>query len=194
MVNRLASSDACQNFMLFTLPVFGDHDCDGLTNRLFGSVAKDPLRTPIPACDCAGEVLAYNHIVTGLDDGCQPAQSLFTFAKRSFGLLARGNVEDRGDPTVYLAERIFVGRVDNVQQTRSDILEMYLCFVFYAVPRQDGFDMRQDGVEARLPHDLDDFFPDHLFRTVACHFRVGFAYEKIPEIRTATSEQKWRIG
>src|SRR6516225_2400247 len=110
------------------------------------------------------------------------------------GLLARGNVEDRGDPTVYLAERIFVGRVDNVQQTRSDILEMYLCFVFYAVPRQDGFDMRQDGVEARLPHDLDDFFPDHLFKTVACHFRVGFAYEKIPEIRTATSEQKWRIG
>src|SRR6516225_10257844 len=78
--------------MLFTLPVFGDHDCNGLTNRLFGSVAKDPLCTPIPACDNAIEVLAYNHVVTGLDDGRQPAQLLFTFAKCGFGLLALRNV------------------------------------------------------------------------------------------------------
>ena len=89
------------------MPVFWDHDCDGPTNRFFGCIAKDLLRTLIPACDNAVEVLAHNHVVTGLDDGCQPAQSLFTFAKRSFGLLALGNVEDRGDPTLYPTERVF---------------------------------------------------------------------------------------
>ena len=72
---------------LFVLPVFRNHNCDGLANRLFGSVAEDTLRTPVPACDNAIEVLAYNRIVTGLYDRRQPTQSLFTFAKLSFDLL-----------------------------------------------------------------------------------------------------------
>jgi hypothetical protein len=65
---------------------------DGLTNRLLGSVAEDTFRTPIPTCDDAIEVLAYDCIVTGLDDRCQPIQSLLTFAKSSFDLFDHRNV------------------------------------------------------------------------------------------------------
>src|SRR6516162_11134269 len=104
--------------MLLALPVFRNQNCNGFTNRLFGSVAEDTLGTPIPACDNAVEVLAYNRIVTGLDDRRQPAQLLFALAKRGLGLLVLGNVEDRGDPIVYLTELIFIGCVNHVQQTR----------------------------------------------------------------------------
>src|SRR6516164_8552343 len=127
--------------MLLALPVFRNQNCNGFTNRLFGSVAEDTLGTPIPACDNAVEVLAYNRVVTGLNNRRQPAQSLFTFAKCSFGLPALGNVDDRRDPASYLTEPIFIGCVDNVQQTRPDIFEIYVCFVFYAVPRQNSFDV-----------------------------------------------------
>jgi hypothetical protein len=70
-------------------------NCDGLANRLFGRVAEGTFRTPIPACDNAIEVLAYNCIVTGLNDRSQPTQSLFTFTKLSLDLLALGNVDSR---------------------------------------------------------------------------------------------------
>ena len=49
---------------------------------------EQPFRTPIPACDNAIEVLAYNCIVTGLNDRSQPTRSLFTFTKLSLDLLA----------------------------------------------------------------------------------------------------------
>jgi hypothetical protein len=53
--------------------------------------------------------------------------------------------------------------------------------------------MGQDCIETRIAHDFDDFLADHLFRGVAYHSGVSFAYEKIAQIGTATSEQKWRI-
>src|ERR1700758_1174707 len=92
MVDTLSSSDARQNFQLFAVPVFGNDNCNGTTNRLLGSVAEDTLGPFIPACDDAIEVLAYNRVVAGLDDGGQPAQSLFSFAKGAFDLLAFGDV------------------------------------------------------------------------------------------------------
>jgi hypothetical protein len=92
MVDTLSSSDARQNFTLFALPVFRDHNCNGLTDRLFSGEAKDALGTPVPACDNAVEIFAYNRFVTGLYDGRQPAQLLFTFAKLSFDPLVFGNV------------------------------------------------------------------------------------------------------
>ena len=64
----------------------------GLTNRLFGSVAENTLGTPIPARDNSVEVFAHDRVVTGLDDRCQPAQSLLAFSKLSFNLFALGNV------------------------------------------------------------------------------------------------------
>jgi len=75
------------------LPVLRDDHRDGLADRFFGSIAEDALRTPIPTRDYAVEVLAYDCVVAGLDDGCQPTQSLFAFAKRCFGPLALGNVD-----------------------------------------------------------------------------------------------------
>ena len=64
MVDTLSSSDARQDHTLFILPVLWNDDCDGLANSLFGSVAEDTFRTPIPTCDNAIEVFAYNCVVT----------------------------------------------------------------------------------------------------------------------------------
>src|SRR5262245_47514852 len=72
--------------------ILWNDNCDGLTNRLFGSIAEDAFGTSIPACDNAINVLAYNCIVTGLHNRCQKIQSLLTFAKHSFDLFDRRNV------------------------------------------------------------------------------------------------------
>ncbi len=96
MVDTFASPGARQNRTLFILPVSRNDNCNGLADRLFGSVSKDTLCAPVPACDRTIEVLAYNGGVAGLDNSCQPAQSLFSFAKRSFGLLAFGDVDSGG--------------------------------------------------------------------------------------------------
>src|SRR5580692_7788735 len=88
MVDTLSSSDPRQDRALLILPVLWNDDCDGLSNSLLGGVAKDSFRTPIPTCDNAIEIFAYDCVVTKLDDGCKPTQSLFAFEKRSFNLLA----------------------------------------------------------------------------------------------------------
>ena len=62
MVDTFASPDARYNFSLLAVPLSRNYDCDGLTNRLFGSVTEDTLGTPIPASDNAVEVLAYNSL------------------------------------------------------------------------------------------------------------------------------------
>ena len=83
MIDTLSSSDARYNFSLFALPVFRNNNCDGLTNRLFGRVAKYPLGSLIPVCDNTIEILAYDRVVTGFDDGGLPAKTLFAFLKGS---------------------------------------------------------------------------------------------------------------
>ena len=85
-----------KNHALFIMPVLWNDNCNGLANGLFCRVIEETLRAPIPACDDAIEVLAYDCIVTGLDDRCQKTQSFVTFAKRSFGPLAISNVDPRG--------------------------------------------------------------------------------------------------
>jgi len=65
---------------------------DRLTDRLFGGVTEDALGASVPARDNPIEVLAYDRVVAGLDDGCQHAQSLFAFVKRDFDMFAFGNV------------------------------------------------------------------------------------------------------
>jgi hypothetical protein len=68
MVDTLPSPDACQNRSFFILPVFWNHDCDGLADRLFRRVAENSLGAPVPACDNAIEVLADNCVVAGIDN------------------------------------------------------------------------------------------------------------------------------
>ena len=46
------------------MTVLRNDNCDGLANNLFGTVAEDTFRTPIPACNNAIEVLADNCVAT----------------------------------------------------------------------------------------------------------------------------------
>jgi hypothetical protein len=93
MIDPLSLPDTGQNHAFFVEPVLWNNQGDGLANRLFCRVVEEALRTPIPAGDDAVQVLAYNRIITGLDDGANPAQALFTFAKRRFDLLALGDFD-----------------------------------------------------------------------------------------------------
>ena len=89
---------------------------------------------------------------------------------------------------------IFIRCVNDVQQTRSDILEMHVGLVLHALPAQNSFDMGQDGLETSLTHDFDDLLADQLVGAVTDHSRVRFTHENITQIGTATCEQKRRIG
>jgi len=51
MVDTLPSPDPCQNRSFFILPVFWNHDCDGLADRLFRRVAENSFSAPVPARD-----------------------------------------------------------------------------------------------------------------------------------------------
>ena len=86
MIYPLSSPDTGQNLALFLKPVLWNNDSDGLANRLCRGVAEEALRTPVPAGDNAVEVLAYDRVIAGLDDGANPTQALFTFAEGCFDL------------------------------------------------------------------------------------------------------------
>jgi hypothetical protein len=92
MIDPLSSPEAGQNRALFIKPVLWNDYSDGLANRLVRRVVEEALRTSIPAGDDAVQVLAYNRVVTRLDDGANPAQSLLAFAKRNFDLYTFGNI------------------------------------------------------------------------------------------------------
>src|SRR5215468_8043492 len=96
MVDTLAPPDARQDQALFILPIVWDDDCNRLANYLLGRVAEYALRTSIPTCDHAIEVLADNCIVTGFDDRCQRTQPLFTVAKFRLEVPAVRDVDSRG--------------------------------------------------------------------------------------------------
>ena len=86
MINPLSSPDTGQNLSLFVKPVLWNYYSDRLANRLFRGVAEEALRTPVLAGDDAVQVLAYDRVITGLDDGAYPTQALFTFAEGCFDL------------------------------------------------------------------------------------------------------------
>src|SRR5271166_3193212 len=68
MVDALPSSDSCQNRSFFILPVFWNHDRDGLADRLSGRVAENSFGAPVPTRDNAIEVLAHDCVVAGVDN------------------------------------------------------------------------------------------------------------------------------
>jgi hypothetical protein len=85
MFDALAAPNTFENRWLLLKPVGRYEDRDRLADDLFGEVAENPLCTLVPACDDAIKVFAYDCVITGLDDGCEPAGLLLTFAQRSFG-------------------------------------------------------------------------------------------------------------
>jgi hypothetical protein len=92
MIETLPASDSRQYHAFLILPVLWNDNRNRLANGLFGSVAKNPLGTPVPASNDAVEIFTYDGVITGVDDRRQPARSLFAFAKHKFKMLALGNV------------------------------------------------------------------------------------------------------
>src|SRR5580704_1115345 len=67
LVGTLPSPDPRQNRPFFVMPVYWNHDRDGLADRLFHRVAEDTFGAPVPACYHAIEVLAHDCVVAGVD-------------------------------------------------------------------------------------------------------------------------------
>src|SRR5215213_3936104 len=86
VINPLSSPDTRQNLAFFVEPIFWNYYTGRLANRLFRGVAEEALRTPVPTGDDVVQVRAYDRIITGLDDGANPTQALFTFAECCFDL------------------------------------------------------------------------------------------------------------
>ena len=91
MVDVLPAPDAGQDFTFLIAPIPRNNNCDRLPDCFFCGVSEHALRALVPARDDAIEVLAYNGVVTELDD-CR--KSSLTFVKGDFGLPALGNVYD----------------------------------------------------------------------------------------------------
>ncbi len=85
MVDALTASDAFENSRLLVVAVWWNQNQEGLADDLFSQVAENPFRPLVPTCDDAIKVFAYDCVIAGLDDGCEPAGLLLTFAQRSFG-------------------------------------------------------------------------------------------------------------
>ena len=98
------------------MPFGWNENCDRLADCFLGSIAKEPLCGLIPTCDDAIEVPSLR---LRFNNASEPQNLLVTFTKPNFDLLARGNVDDRGNPASYLTEPIFIGCVNNVQGTKA---------------------------------------------------------------------------
>src|SRR5262245_51544444 len=60
MLDALTAPNTFENRWLLVMPVGRNQDRDRLADNLFGQVAENPLRTPVPACDDAIKVYAYD--------------------------------------------------------------------------------------------------------------------------------------
>jgi hypothetical protein len=76
----------------FALSICRNYNRNRLTDRHVRSVAEYALGTPVPACDNAVEVLAYNRIVTVLDNCPKVTQPLLAVAKLGLDTLAFSNI------------------------------------------------------------------------------------------------------
>jgi hypothetical protein len=72
MLNPLTAPDRLQNCVLLVLAVRWDQDSHRLADCFPGQITEEPLRTFVPTCDRAIEVLAYYRVITELDDRRKP--------------------------------------------------------------------------------------------------------------------------
>src|SRR6266446_4697647 len=69
MAEALTPPDAVENCRFLVVAFRRDENRDRFADHLFGRVAEEPLCSPVPSGDDAVEVLAYDGIIRGLDDG-----------------------------------------------------------------------------------------------------------------------------
>src|SRR5215475_14288894 len=81
VLDALVASDALKNHRFFIVPVGWNQKRNRLADGLVGRIAEEPLRALVPARDDAIEVLAYDGVVAGFDDGRELLQSLLAFAQ-----------------------------------------------------------------------------------------------------------------
>src|SRR5215467_11626599 len=96
MIDAVTAPDTLMNYVLLAFALPRDQDSRRLADDLFSQIAEEPLRTLVPTGDDAIEVLAYNCVITELDNGGEPAELLPTFAQRLLDLVALNQV--RGLP------------------------------------------------------------------------------------------------
>jgi hypothetical protein len=72
IVNAIIVPDTFENCVILTLPFRRRQDGHRFADSLLGKIAEKLLGALVPACDDAIEVLAYDCIVTELDDGSEP--------------------------------------------------------------------------------------------------------------------------
>ena len=80
MFDSLSAPNSLKNHIFFMVLVWRNQKRDRLTDRFFGRIAKQSLCAFVPTCNDAVEVLAYDCVITGIDDGREPPKPLFGFA------------------------------------------------------------------------------------------------------------------
>src|SRR5262245_62803252 len=88
LLDPLAAPHTFKDRRLLIAPVQRNQNGDGLADDLLARIAIYPFRALVPACDDAIEVLAYDCIITRLDNRSEPSGLLLAFAQRSFDLAA----------------------------------------------------------------------------------------------------------
>jgi len=78
--DALSARNSLKNHPFFILPVWRNQNHDRLADGFVGRVAEQSLRSLIPTCNDATEVLTYDCVITGLDNGCEPPNALLAFA------------------------------------------------------------------------------------------------------------------
>ena len=84
MVDPLAAPDTFKNRGFLIKPFGRNENCDRLTDRFLSRIAKDPLSALVPTLNDAVEVLRYDRVVTGFDNGSNPPKLIVTFAQCGF--------------------------------------------------------------------------------------------------------------
>lgn len=68
LVDPFSAPDTLKNCGFFVVPVERNQNGDRLSDHFFGEITENPLCALVPTCDDAIEVLAYDCIITELDD------------------------------------------------------------------------------------------------------------------------------
>src|SRR5690349_782003 len=85
MLDAFSSTDSSQDPLFVILEFRRNHLTNGMPDHFFRRISKNSLCGWIPTGHDAVQVFAYDGIVRGLDDGCQPLRN----QKSSFDLFRR---------------------------------------------------------------------------------------------------------
>jgi len=92
VLDALAAPHTFKDRRFLIGPFQRNQNGDMLADDLLARVAVYPFRALVPACDDAIEVLAYDCVITRLDNRSEPAGPLLAFAQRSFDLTSLNKI------------------------------------------------------------------------------------------------------